>query len=142
MDGFPQTPCGHISRNGIVARIEYSPKAQDDLEHIGDYIAETLKNPSAALNTVTKIQESVDKRAEFPLMGAPLSSIADVDSDYRFLVCGNYLAFYHAETDIARVDRILYGKRDYLSILFGDLTKNGKNVAKLDSTKQDKAAIV
>jgi plasmid stabilization system protein ParE len=57
-------------------------------------------------------------------MGALLSSIADVDSDYRFLVCGNYLALFHVETERVCVDRILYGKRDYLSILFGDITRD------------------
>ena len=47
--------------------------------------------------------------------------MADVESDYRFLVSGNYLAFYRAYGNTVYVDRILYGRRDYLRILFGDV---------------------
>ena len=103
-----------------MARIEYSPASIADLEQIGDYIANTLKNPSAALNTVNKVQDSIERLCDFPLSGAPLSSIVEMDTDYRFLVCGNYLAFHHAREDSVYIDRILYGKRDYISILFRD----------------------
>jgi len=107
-----------------VLNIEYSTAAIEDLEQIGDYIAETLSSPLAALNTVSKIQHAIGKLADFPLIGAPLSSIADIDTDYRFLVCGNYLAFYHSQDNIVYIDRVLYGKRDYVSILFNDLPQD------------------
>jgi hypothetical protein len=35
--------------------------------------------------------------------------------------CGNYLVFYRHENDTAYVVGVVYGKRDYLKILFGDL---------------------
>lgn len=105
-----------------MARIEYSPASIDDLEQIGDHIANVLKNPSAALNTVNKIQDSIDRLTDFTLLGAPLSSIVKIDTDYRFLVCANYIVFYHAREDSAYIDRILYGKRDYIAILFRDVT--------------------
>ena len=66
-------------------KIIYSTTALRDLEQIGDYIADTLKSPMAALNTVGKIQDAIDNLADFPLSGAPLSSVSDVDTDYRFL---------------------------------------------------------
>ena len=75
-------------------KISYSGAAIIDLEQIGDYIAQQLKNPQAALNPVNKIQDAIDKLVKFPLIGAPLSSIYEINTDYRFLVCGNYLAFY------------------------------------------------
>ena len=104
-----------------MTKISYSRTAIHDLEQIGDYMAEELKSPQAALNTVNRIQNAVDQLADFPLIGAPLSSIVQIDTDYRFLVCGNYLAFYRTQDNEVLIDRILYGKRDYLSILFGDL---------------------
>jgi len=107
-----------------VAKIRYSRSAIRDLEEIGDYIADTLKSPIAALNTVDKIQDAVDRLASFPQIGSPLSSIANVDSDYRFLVCGNYLVFYRVQTDSVYIDRILYGRRDYMAILFGDISED------------------
>jgi addiction module RelE/StbE family toxin len=104
-----------------VAKISYSNAAKRDLEQIGDYIAEQLKSPQAALNTVNKIETKIDTLADFPLIGAPLSSIYDMATDYRFLVCGNYLAFYRPQDDIVLIERILHGKRDYFAVLFGEL---------------------
>jgi len=101
-----------------VVDIRYSTAAIEDIEQIGDYITETLKNPVAALNTVNKIQDAIDNLADFPLIGALLSSIVETDTDFRFLVCGNYLVFYHSQGDDVYIDRVLYGRRDYLSILF------------------------
>jgi len=102
-----------------MAKVSYSGAALYDLEQIGDYIASELNSPQAALNTVTRIQNSIDNLASFPLMGSVLSSVVDTDSDYRFLVCGNYLTFYRLYGDEVLIDRILYGKRDYMNILFG-----------------------
>ena len=104
-----------------MAKIKYSTATIHDMEEIGDYIAETLKNPIAALNTVNKIQNAIGYLAEFPLMGTPLSSIVEIDTDYRFLVCGNYLAFYRVQEDSVYIDRVLYGRRDYLALLLGGL---------------------
>jgi len=101
-----------------VAKIDYSPSAQQDLEQIGDYIKQELCSPAAALNTVNRIQDSIDSLSAFPLIGARLSSIVDVDTDYRFIVCGNYLAFYRTDEITVCIDRIIYGKRDYMAILF------------------------
>lgn len=62
--------------------------------------------------------------ADFPLIGTPLSSIYETSEDSRFLVCGNYLAFYRVIENTVLIDRILYGKRDYISILFGNLPQD------------------
>ena len=62
----------------------------------------------------------VEQLENFSEMGALLASIANVDSDYRFIVSGNYLIFYRVSGMDVYVDRILYGRRDYLRILFGD----------------------
>ena len=101
--------------------LHLSPEAQNDLEEIRDYIATELENPIAALNTVSRITKSIRILQTHAGAGAPLSSIADVESDYRYLVSGNYLTFYRAYGDDVFVDRVLYGRRDYLRILFGDM---------------------
>ena len=62
----------------------------------------------------------IDQLADFPELGPPLSSIADVETGYRFLVTGEYLSFYRMEGQDICVDRILYGRRDYISILIED----------------------
>jgi len=106
----------------MMAKIEYSPDAFSDLEQIGDYIEQELMSPVAAYNIITKILDSIENLSVFPLMGMQLSSLADVDSDYRVLVCGNYLAFYRYDDIYVYIDRIIYGKRDYIAILFPGLS--------------------
>ena len=106
-----------------MTKLKYSHSAVKDLEEIGDYITETLHSPLAALNTVGKIQDIIDKLADFPLMGALLSSIFDMETDYRFLVSGNYIIFYRVQDDIVYIDRVLYNKRDYIAVLFHDLSQ-------------------
>ena len=104
-----------------MAKVHYSDDSKQDLVQIGDYIADDLKNPKAALRIVNSIQDAIDNLADFPLMGTLLSAIIEVETDYRFLVCGRYIAFYRSQGEDVRIDRILYGKRDYISILFHDL---------------------
>ena len=98
-----------------------SPEAQTDPEEIKAYIADELENPSAALATVNRITKTLRILRTHAFAGAPLSSVTDVESDYRFLVSGNYLAFYRAYGNTVYVERILYGRRDYLRTLFGDM---------------------
>lgn len=110
-----------------MTKISYSPSALRDLEQIGDYIVEKLKSPVAARDVVDKIQDAIDKLADFPKMGTPLSARYEDVADYRFLVCDSYLAFYRVKEDtedIVYIDRILYGRRDYLKILFGEWPEN------------------
>ena len=44
-----------------------------------------------------------------------------MESNYRFLVSGNYLSFYRTYGNEVYVDRILYARRDYMRVLFGDV---------------------
>ena len=101
-------------------KIHYSAEARRDLDDIWDYIVTDLCNDSAAERVVSDIMDAVDQLENFSEMGALLALIANVDSDYRFLVSGNYLIFYRVSGMDVYVDRILYGRRDYLRILFGD----------------------
>lgn len=98
--------------------LHLSPEAQDDLAEIKKYIATELENSIAALNTVRRITKGIRALQTQAGIGAPLSSVANVDSDYRFFVSGNYLTFYRVNGSDVYVDRVLYGRRDYLRILF------------------------
>lgn len=104
--------------------IHYSPEALNDLDEIWEYIFSELCNPQAAENTVNNIMDAVDKLEDFAEIGAPLSSVTDIESDYRFLVSGNYMAFYRVLGQEVYIDRVLYGRRDYLRILFPDLPQS------------------
>ena len=104
-----------------MSNLLYSPEAENDLEDIKKYISEELNNPSAAINTLTKIVKCIRRLEQFPELGARLSSIVDVLTDYRFLVCAKYIAFYRTDGNEVFIVRILYGRRDYLKILVEEL---------------------
>ena len=105
--------------------LHLSDEAQADLAGIKSYIAKNLENPSAAISTVRNITKDIRRLREHSLIGA--SPIADVESDYRFLVTGSYLTFYRVLDNDVYVDRVLYGRRDYLRILFGDVQDDETN---------------
>lgn len=98
--------------------IHYSPQALDDLEEIWSYIHDELCNPSAARNTIDGILKAVERLKVFTGAGAVLSFSDGINSGYRFVMYSNYLAFYRVIESDVYVDRIIYGKRDYMSILF------------------------
>lgn len=91
------------------------------MDDIWDYIVSELQNRSAAERVIDRIMDAVDQLENFAEMGTPLSSIADVGTDYRFLVSGNYMVFYRVQDSNVYIDRILYGRSDYMSTLFKDL---------------------
>lgn len=104
-----------------MAELYLSPLANDDLLSIKRYIETELNSPQAAKHTVQKILKQLKRLTDFPLSGTPLTSVMKVETDYRFVISGNYLSFYRYRDDTIFVDRILYARRDYMKILFGDM---------------------
>ena len=102
-----------------MVNIVFSPEAHRDLLEIGDYVAFKLHNKSTARKLIDRIQKSVLVLRQFPESRSPLDDTGP-HILYRYLICGNYMIFYHPSGDRVCIDRILYGRRDYLSILFGD----------------------
>lgn len=101
-------------------KIHYSPESRRDLDDIWDYIVLEPQNRSAAERVIDHIMNAVDPLKNFAEMGTPLSSIADVGTDYRFLVSGNYMVFYRVQGCDVYIDRVLYERSDYMSSLFKD----------------------
>lgn len=104
-------------------KIHYSPESRRDLDDIWDYIVSELQNRSAAERVINRIIDAVDPLKNFAEMGTPLSFIADIGTDYRFLVSGNYMVFYRVQGNDVYIDRVLYGRSDYMSVLFKDLLR-------------------
>lgn len=98
--------------------LKLNPKALEDLKAIKSHITEELENPTAASQTILSIIESYERLKDFPSLGGSLSTKIDVKTDYRFLVSGEYIIFYKFDSHYVYIYRILYGKRDYLNILF------------------------
>ncbi len=94
-----------------------TPAALQDLKDIQKYIRDELSNPIAADKTVRNIISKYKKLADMPFMGTPLQQTISIDVPFRYLVSGSYLIFYKV-TDNIEIHRIIYGRRDYIRILF------------------------
>ena len=103
-----------------MAKLIVSPLARADMREIGDYVSRELCNPSAALCLIRRFQEAMLPLRDFSEMGSPLPAPGREGVQYRYLVCGNYLIFYHIVAARVLIDRVLYGRRDYTALLFGD----------------------
>lgn len=100
-------------------KLRINPEVIEDIAEIKRYIREELCNPSAADRIAKKIVSAYKGLKTAPFIGTPLDSILEVKTDYRFLVCGNYLIFYKVKDDIISVYRVMNGRRDYCRQLFG-----------------------
>ena len=102
-----------------MAKINFTPDALDDMKKIKVYITDELCGEQCAINMIEKIMKRIRQLADFPEVGASLSSIISIEVPYRFLVCGNYTVFYKVEGDEVHIIRVLYGRRNFMQILFG-----------------------
>ena len=105
-------------------KLRVNPKALQDLKEIKAYISDELCNPDAATDVVKRIINTYEGLADMPFMGKELSAAIDVETDFRYCISGSYLIFYRVNNEYVSIYRILYGKRDYVRILFGDIPKD------------------
>ena len=106
-----------------MAEIKFSPESIYDLKEIKKYISDDLCNEIAASATVTGIVNRIKELSAFPLIGASLSPVVKIETDYRYVVHKNYMVFFRYENSTVFIVRVLYGKRNYIETLFGELPK-------------------
>ena len=102
-------------------KIIYSPQAREDLWEIKSYIADELANPSAAARITNKVVKDCSNLKNNPYLGAELKSKFEVETDMRYLISSNYIAFYKVVDNEIHVIRIRDGRTNYMQILFGNL---------------------
>ena len=88
-------------------RVGFSPRAESDLEEIGDYIARD--NPGRALTFLDELRATclgITKNPE----AHPTQP--DLDPTIRRAVHRRYLIFYSVHPGEIRIERILHGARD------------------------------
>lgn len=99
--------------------LHYSPQALKDLDEIYDYIFIDKQNPIAAQNTVQGIKKSITELKTLDNIGVKVRLPDGLETPYHFIKYNNYLTFYRQIEKDVYIDRIIYGKRDYIKILFG-----------------------
>ena len=98
--------------------IVLSTEAKRDIQGIRDYITEEQGNAQTALDVMRKILGRIESLSDFPDSGALLSPKVNFRTNYRYISVAGYLVFYRHENNRVFVDRVLHGKRDYITNLF------------------------
>ena len=96
-------------------KVEYLPSAANDLTEIVNYIKND--NQPAAINLVSKIDESISHLSLFPYLGVIPKDIRLQSLGYRMLIIENYTVFYVVLKNIVIIHRIISGKRKYSFLL-------------------------
>lgn len=102
-----------------MADVILTAAARADLKEIREYISAVLRNPGSANETLRRILKALRSLERFPEQGTMIRPEASAVA-YRYLVCGSYMPFYHIQGDEVIVDRVLYGRRNYMKLLFGN----------------------
>ncbi len=89
--------------------------AEQDLGEIYEYNA--VDNAPAAERLLVRIEKELSALAKQPMLGRIPRDPDIARLGYRYLIIGNYLAFYRLEPSAVHVYRIIHGGRDYSDIL-------------------------
>ena len=97
--------------------IEYSMESKQDLIDIKRYIKYNLQEPNTAQKLITKIKREIDSLKDNPEM----YSIIDDDIIKRFkirkLIVDNYIVFYRINDENIQIVRVMYGRRNWITLL-------------------------
>jgi toxin ParE1/3/4 len=101
-------------------RVDVSEPAENDLKDIVRYIASQLSAPVSALRMMELLEEAMASLSDMPQRRCPL--VADErlsQMGYRKLPMKDYIVFFSIDekNKVFDVERILYGRRDWLRIL-------------------------
>lgn len=96
-------------------RVRIYPAAKRDLLEIIDYL-NTLSQ-DAALRYYDLLTEQIASLAHLPERCPKPKDLALAAKGYRYLIVKDYLVFYLISGDTVQIRRILYGRRDYRSLL-------------------------
>ena len=91
------------------------PTAKQDLADIVRYL-NTL-SPDAAFRYYDELVERISSLSQFPERCPRPRDLALTAKGYRYLIVRDYLVFFVVSGSTVQIRRIIYGKRDYSSLL-------------------------
>jgi plasmid stabilization system protein ParE len=100
-------------------KVDVSEPAENDLRDIVRYISAQLSAPITATKMMDAIEEAIGGLTDMPQKCPPVTDERLASMGYRKIVVKNYIAFFtiNENSKIVDVERILYGRRDWLRIL-------------------------
>ena len=100
-------------------RVEYSQAAIRDLDRVWNEVYEASKEADIATRYVDGLMDCVAEKRAFPKSGAPLY-YENGFTGYYYVVFKAYMAFYRIVEERILVDRVVFGRSDYMRIIFQD----------------------
>ena len=97
-------------------QVEYSKAAIRDLDRVWAEVYKASKDIEITERYIEELLDKVEKKSDYPKSGAPLY-YENTFTGYYIIVFKAYLAFYRLEKETMLVDRVLFGKSDYMRIL-------------------------
>ena len=98
-------------------QLKIFPLAQLDMKQIFDYIALELCNPTAAIGQINDFEKAFENVCAFPEICPYINNEYVKDKSLRKLIVNNYIAFYRVKDNEIQVVRVLYGMRNYETLL-------------------------
>ena len=93
--------------------VSYSKAAIRDLDRVWAEVFEASKSYDITERYLDDLMDKIDAKADYPESGTPLY-YENSFTGYYFVVFKAYMAFYRIEKDAVLVDRILFGRSDYM----------------------------
>ena len=98
-------------------RLKFTPESKADLFEILEYVTKNLAAPSAAEGMIEKIEAACNRLTFFPSLGVIPRDATLAKKGYRMLVVENFLVFYTVDEQSVKIMRVVYGRRNYQSLL-------------------------
>lgn len=100
-------------------RVDISEPAESDLDDVIRYISSQLSVPLTALHLMELLEEAMESLSDMPQRYPFIEDEHLAHMGYRKLPVKNYIVFFSIDekNKVVDIERILYGRRDWLRFL-------------------------
>ena len=95
-------------------KLRINPIVAEDLKNIKEYIAED--NEEMAVKTIQEIYARIENIQQFPYMRAALAKRVSFRTDYKYVICGNYVVLYKIGEEYVEIYRVVNRYQDITQI--------------------------
>lgn len=101
----------------MASRVKLTPQAWDDLDMVFSTVLEVSGSTRTAGATYEGILSALERVMPMPAACPSVAGRTGVPCGYRWIHHAGWLAFFHEDGDVLLVDRVLWGRSDWLRAL-------------------------
>ncbi len=99
-------------------KLEYSQIVRRKLKNLRSYLVAEY-GEDVSKKSIKRITDAARSLQEYPNKGEELSSLFDVDTNYKYLVVTPNYLFYYIEDDTIFIAEMFHEREDFMYHLFG-----------------------